>query len=321
MRQIGRACVDVGARIDVVAEMMAGRAGRGGASFAGMTREVDVVVADGRRLHVYDSADAAGSEAKLNVFWHHGSPQAGPAPAPLVADAARQRIRWVSYNRPGYSGSTEQPGRDVAAAAADVAAIANHLGIARFAVMGASGGGPHCLACAALLPERVLAAVSVASFGPFGAEGLDWYAGMARGGVDEFKVAEQGREALLKYISAGQPFEPDMFPQVDLEALGGPYGEWLGATLQLGLEGSGAGYADDDLAFLAPWGFDPASIGVPLLVVQGGEDRLVPRQHGAWLAEHCPTARLWARSADGHLSIFMQCGPAVDWLRSRAAAI
>jgi pimeloyl-ACP methyl ester carboxylesterase len=115
--------------------------------------ETDLELSDGRTLHVYDTG-ADGADGRLAVFWHHGTPNIGAPPEPLFAAAARLGIRWVSYDRPGYGRSTPYPGREVASAAAYVCTIADALGIDRFAVMGHSGGAPHALACAALLPER-----------------------------------------------------------------------------------------------------------------------------------------------------------------------
>jgi pimeloyl-ACP methyl ester carboxylesterase len=132
-----------------------------------MVTEADVRVAGGRILHAYDTrADGIAGRPGARgpaaaVFWLHGSPNIGSPPEPLFAAAEANGLRWVSYDRPGYGGSGPHDGRTVASAAADVAAIADALGIGRFAVLGHSGGGPHALACAALLPERVIAAVSV----------------------------------------------------------------------------------------------------------------------------------------------------------------
>ena len=144
--------------------------------------EVDLELGDGRTLHAYDTG-AGVTDGRLAVFWHHGTPNIGTPPEPLFAAAEELGIRWVSYDRPGYGGSTAYPGRTVASAAPYVAVVADALSIDRFAVMGHSGGGSHALACGALLPERVLGVVSVAGLAPFGAEGLDWFAGMADSGV------------------------------------------------------------------------------------------------------------------------------------------
>lgn len=136
-----------------------------------MTTETDLELSDGRRLHVYDTG-ADNSDGRLVVFWHHGTPNIGAPPEPLVPAATRLGIRWVSYDRPGYGGSTPHPGRNTASAADDVSAIVEALGIDRVAVMGHSGGGPHALACGALLPEQVLGVVSAAGLAPLGAAGL-----------------------------------------------------------------------------------------------------------------------------------------------------
>src|SRR3954449_8017517 len=108
--------------------------------------ESELETADGRRLHVYDTGAGDGA-ARLTVFWHHGTPNLGAPPKPLLPASDRLGIRWVAYDRPGYGASTPLPGRRVASAAADVARVADELGIDRFAVMGHSGGGPHALAC------------------------------------------------------------------------------------------------------------------------------------------------------------------------------
>jgi pimeloyl-ACP methyl ester carboxylesterase len=111
--------------------------------------EIDLELGDGRTLHAYDTG-ADDADGRLAVFWHHGSPNIGAPPEPLFSDAERLGIRWVSYDRPGYGGSTRRLDRDVASAAGDVSAVADTLGIDRFAVMGHSSGGSHALACAAL---------------------------------------------------------------------------------------------------------------------------------------------------------------------------
>src|SRR5580693_3229704 len=123
-----------------------------------MVTEADLELRDGRTLHYYDTGDGAG-DGRVAVFWLHGTPNIGTPPVPLFTAAARSGLRWVSYDRPAYGGSSPLPNRDVAAAAVDVAAIADALGIDRFAVLGHSGGGPHALGCGALLPGRVLAVV------------------------------------------------------------------------------------------------------------------------------------------------------------------
>src|SRR5829696_1835953 len=252
-----------------------------------MVTQTDLELGDGRTLHAYDTGadDAAG---RLAVFWHHGSPNIGAPPEPLFSAADRLGIRWVSYDRPGYGESTPHPDRDVASAAADVSAVADALGIEQFAVMGHSGGGSHALACAALLPERVLGVVSVAGMAPFSAEGLDWFEGFGPGGAASLRAAAAGRAALEEYLAESDD-DPDFTPE-DEAALAG-----VGA-----------------------WGFDPADVVAPVLFLHGGRDRVVPSSHGEWLARRCPSAELWLRPDDGHITILNQSAASMEWLREQS---
>ena len=278
-----------------------------------MVKEADLELGDGRTLHVYDT-DADGADGRLAVFWHHGTPNIGAPPEPLFAAAARLGIRWVSYDRPGYGGSTPYPDREVASAAAHVSGIADALGIDRFAVVGHSGGGPHALACGALLPERVLGVVSVAGMAPFGAEGLDWFAGMARSGAASLRAAAEGRAAKERYEAAADEDANPGFVAADLAALDGEW-SWFISVVRPAIEGGPGGLIDDDLAYVAPWGFDPARITAPTLLLHGGRDRVVPSSHGEWLARRCPAAELWLRPDDGHISVLNQSAAALEWLR------
>lgn len=266
-----------------------------------------VPLPDGRTLRAYD---APADETRLTVFWHHGTPNVGTPPEPLIPMS--REIRWVSYDRPGYGGSTPHPGRDVASAAGDVAAIADALGIARFAVLGHSGGSPHALACAALLGDRVLAAVAGSGTAPFGADGLDWFAGINAAGTAELRAAVAGRAALERVLTESE-YDPEMFTPADHAALAGPWG-WLGRIAGEALEGGIGGMVDDDLAYVAPWGFDPADTTVPVLVLHGDDDRVVPPAHGRWLAARIPSAELWLRPGEGHVSVLGAAPAALDWL-------
>src|ERR1700761_3367940 len=100
-----------------------------------MVREADVELSDGRTLHYYDTRENE-SDNRVAVFWLHGTPNIGAPPEPLFAAAAEHGLRWVSYDRPAYGGSSPNPDRSVASAAADVAAVADALGIDRFTVLG-----------------------------------------------------------------------------------------------------------------------------------------------------------------------------------------
>ncbi|MBA2247953.1 MAG: alpha/beta fold hydrolase [Chloroflexia bacterium] len=281
-----------------------------------MVREFDLALSDGRTLHAYDTgADDANNQ--LAVFWHHGTPNIGAPPVPLFPAAARLGIRWVSFDRPGYGGSTPLPGRDVASAAGCVSGIADALGIDRFAVMGHSGGGPHALACAALLPGRVLGVVSVAGLAPYGAEGLDWFAGMATSGIASLRAALEGRAAKEKYEASNTEFDPDVFTPADHAALSETW-SWLGDVVNPALAAGPGGLIDDDLAYVAPWGCDPAQAIAPALFFHGGQDRMVPSSHSEWLARRCPSAELRVCHDDGHISVLNAATDALDWLRACA---
>jgi pimeloyl-ACP methyl ester carboxylesterase len=277
--------------------------------------ESDLVLDDGRTLHYYYQAPSDGD--RLAVFWLHGTPNIGLPPAPLFDDAARLGLRWVGYDRPGYGGSTPREGRDVASAAADVARIADRLGIGRFAVIGHSGGGPHALACAALLPERVAAAVSIAGLAPYGAAGLDWFAGMRPSGEAGLRAALAGRSAKAAYEAAAPEFDRETFTDADWAALAGPW-SWFDSVVGPALAGGPDGLIDDDVAYMMPWGFDCRKVSRPLLLLHGGRDRMVPASHAEWLARRIPSAGLWLQPEDGHIAVLSGAPRALAWLREHA---
>jgi pimeloyl-ACP methyl ester carboxylesterase len=278
--------------------------------------EAEVELSDGRTLHYYDTREDQ-SDARVAVFWHHGTPNVGSPPEPLFPAAAQNGLRWVSYDRPAYGGSTANPGRDVASAAADVSAIADALSISRFAVVGHSGGGAHALACGALLPERVLAVVSISATAPFDAEGLDWYAGWSRSGGAEQRAARVGRAALEAYLPSAE-FDPDTFTPGDQSALEGRW-SWLAGVAGQAMEEGDDGMVEDLLAGAQGWGFAPADITVPVLIVHGDMDRMVPSAHGEWLAAHCPAAELRLASGAGHITVLDSAPAALAWLRDRVS--
>jgi pimeloyl-ACP methyl ester carboxylesterase len=274
--------------------------------------ELRVDVRDGRVLQVW----VEGPEDGDVVIGHHGTPSSGLPFARLVAEAADRRLRFVSYSRPGYGASTRDEGRSVADCAADVAAIADALGADRFYTEGGSGGGPHALACAALLPDRVMAVASIAGVVPWGAEGIDFLEGMGQDNHVEFGAALGGPETLLAWMDehaaataeAGSPEEliasfGDLVSPVDREALTGDLGEHLVANEHLALANGYWGWFDDDLAFVRDWGFDVRDLEVPVSVWQGRQDRFVPFSHGAWLAARIPRARAHLYDEHGHLSL------------------
>lgn len=287
-----------------------------------MTTRV-VPAADGRDLTVHEGGDAGG----LPVVVHHGTPSSGLLYEKWTDDASARGIRLIGFDRAGYGGSSRLHGRAVSAAAADAEAVADALGLERFATWGISGGGPHALACAALCDERLTAAASLAGVAPWGSEGLDWLAGAGEANVEEFELVLAGEDALRPFVErdrsgllAGGPEEltaamASLLGDADRAVLQTGLAAWMDAAHSNGLRDSGDGWIDDDLAFVAPWGFEPGDIARPVLIAQGGDDRFVPRAHGDWLAVHVPGCDAWIDDADGHLTLLERRIPEVhEWL-------
>jgi pimeloyl-ACP methyl ester carboxylesterase len=280
-------------------------------------REVDVLTADGRVLHAYDVGPTERPD-ELVVLWQHGTPNIGTPPDPLFEPARSLGIRWIGYDRPSYGGSTPHSDATVATAAADARRIADQLGIGRFTVFGHSGGGPRALACGALLPDRVVAVVSVSSPAPWPAPGLDYFAGMSDGGARELRAAARGRAELQEVLAANE-FDPQSFIPADYAALEGSW-SWFNGIVAAATANGLDGMVEDDVTAMAPWGFDLAEISAPTLIMHGTADRMVPSSHGEWLAAHCPTAELRLQTGEGHVSVLNSAPGALAWLRTVVTA-
>ena len=278
-----------------------------------MTR-LDLQLADGRVMCVHDSASDPDATF-LTVVWHHGSPQTGELLEPLLAAAAPRGIRLVSFGRASYGGSTGNPGRDVASVGVDVEHLADTLGLERFAVMGASGGGPHAIACGARMPDRVAAIVAFASPAPFTST-FDWFAGMhAPGALQSALLGPESRAAFAET----DEFDPAQFVATDWASLAGRWNA-LGQDAEREGQAGPEGLIADDLAFTSPWGFDVAEVRQPVLLVQGGEDRVIPPSHARHLLEELPDAELWLRPRDGHVAVLEALPVAMDWLLEHTRA-
>jgi pimeloyl-ACP methyl ester carboxylesterase len=288
-----------------------------------MTAEKVIVRAAGERQL---EALASGPTDGLTLVLHNGTP-AGLMAAPGIAAAAAERgLRLVVYARPGYESSTPVPGRRVGDAAADLAAVLDALGTAEFVTVGWSGGGPHALACAALLPGRCLAAATMAGVAPYQAGGLDWSQGMGSENVAEFHAALAGPEALTKFLeaAAGEMASVtgadvvaglgDLASAADKAAVTGEFADYLAASFRAAVAGGVAGWRDDDLAFVTDWDFTMADVdaGAPVAVWQGDQDMMVPWSHGHWLATHIPGARAHLLPGEGHLTLVHIFGAILD---------
>jgi len=272
-----------------------------------------------------DDGAPAGAEV---LVYHHGTPAAGPETGPLL-DAARDAgFQLVQLVRPGYGPSTRQVGRRVADVVPLVQALLNDLEVDRFATIGWSGGGPHAIATAALMPDRCVGALSLAGVAPFGAEGLVWTEGMGQDNLDEFAASVAGPSALEGFLSqaaeglatvTGDDVVAQLatlLPEVDRKHLAAGLAEGMAAQIRWSLAQGIWGWFDDDLAFVADWGFDLADLRVPVLVWQGSADLMVPFAHGQWLADRIPTAVPTLAEGEGHLSLVAGLQPGLAHLRA-----
>jgi pimeloyl-ACP methyl ester carboxylesterase len=266
---------------------------------------------DGRVLEYVVGGSAGG----LPLVLHHGTPSGAVLDPGLVAAAGGLGCQVIQAARPGYGGSTPRPARSVADVAADTVALLDHLGLDRFVTLGWSGGGPHAMACAALLPGRCRAAATLAGVAPYGVDGLDWLDGMGAENIAEFGAALAGERELTAYLEReaaalaevrGEDLAAalgDLVSDVDRAAAArGGFGAHLAESIRSGLAPGIAGWRDDDLAFVKPWGF-ALDFEVPVAVWQGDQDRMVPFGHGRWFAAHVPDAAIHLLTGEGHLSL------------------
>jgi pimeloyl-ACP methyl ester carboxylesterase len=276
--------------------------------------EFEVPLADGRVLHTYDTAP--GDDGRLAVVWHHGTPNLGAPPAPLFEAGDWLGIRWVSFDRPGYGGSTAAPGRTMASVAADLTTVLDTLGIESIALMGYSGGGSYALGSAAVLGDRVEAVATFAAIAPYGAAGLDWYDGMIASGLASLQAAARGRDAKVRHESSGVEYDPE-FTATDIAMFDGPW-RWLGSVAgDRAMPNGPDGLIDDDCSYTVPWGCDPTTITAPTLLVHGTADGIIPCSHGRWLAEHIENAELQLKPDDSHISVLAHAESALEWIRER----
>jgi pimeloyl-ACP methyl ester carboxylesterase len=288
----------------------------------GMILKHTVRTADGRRLTTQLYGDPDGRP----VFLLHGTPGCRLGPHPRASVLHRLGVRLISFDRPGYGDSDRKEGRQVADVAADVEAIADAYGVRKFAVVGRSGGGPHALACAALLPERTTRAAVLVSIAPHGADGLDWFDGMAQSNIIEFKAASNGYEgiaahtkpvadairadpaSLIARLHAELP-DPDKRVVADRGIR-----SMLVQAYAEAMRTSDYGWIDDALAFCSPWGFDPSAVKVPVLVWHGANDVFSPASHARWLAGRIPSATVMVQAGAAHFGALDVLPDILPWL-------
>jgi pimeloyl-ACP methyl ester carboxylesterase len=268
---------------------------------------------DGRQTAYCDGGDPDG----YPVIALHGTPGCRFSRWPAESVYIEAGVRYITPDRAGYGQASRKPGRTVADEAADVLALADKLGLDRFAVTGGSGGGGLALACGALLPaeriERVACAVGLAPYGPGGLPHQEWIAGQTSENVQEIGWALDGEEALARGLTASQAdlaerlvTDPaslfgDDVPDADRQFFAQPeiVEEMKLITAEQAAHGI-YGWVDDILSQLSPWGFDLSQITVPVLLSYGLKDAFTPPAHGHWLAAHLPTATVEVNTEAGH---------------------
>jgi pimeloyl-ACP methyl ester carboxylesterase len=271
-----------------------------------------ITTPDGRKLAYVERGPADGAP----VIFHHGTPgsRVGRHPDPNAYDEAGVRV--ITFDRPGYGESDPQPGRSVADVAADARALADELGLERFGVAGISGGGPHALACAALLPERVTRAAIVVGAGPSDDPDFDFLEGMTELNVKEFGAALEGREAIEAFLQPqadAMQSDPESLiemmeaevPESDRRTMArADYRPIMVETFLEATRQGVRGWADDDLAFARAWGFELADVHVETRLWQGELDVLVPRAHAEYLLAKLPNASWELIPGAGHMLVF-----------------
>jgi pimeloyl-ACP methyl ester carboxylesterase len=244
-----------------------------------------------------------GPQDGFPVLWHGGTPSSRWKWPELAAAMRESKLRILVYDRPGYGGSTRRPGRVVADAVDDVRTLADAHGWRRFAIFGGSGGGPHALACAALLAGRVTRCAVLSGVKPAEPGKPDRDESTVRSSLAEIAAEIMGR------IDAGGPelpMRPGPAALEDPDAMAR-----LRATFVDGMDG----WVDDTFALEKPWGFDPSTITVPVGIWRGTQDADVGADHADWLLANIGTAQGHVYhgghlpGADVHAEIY-------DWLQA-----
>jgi len=270
-----------------------------------------ITLPDGRDLEL----EVTGPDGAPVLLFHHGTPGGSVQLRTMADEVHAHGHRLVTWSRAGYGASSRRPGRSVADEVDDARAVLDHLGVDDCVVSGWSGGGPHALACGALLDDRVRGVLCIAGVAPYDADGLPFLDGMGQENLDEFGAALEGEETLRVYLEAARPELLEitggqiseqmqtLLPPVDQDSLTGDFGDFLALGFRQAVSVSIDGWLDDDLAFTRPWGFELSAITVPTYLWQGSEDLMVPFAHGLWLADRVPGVTAHLEQGQGHLSI------------------
>jgi pimeloyl-ACP methyl ester carboxylesterase len=279
----------------------------------------------GRVLRVRDAGDPGGA----TVIYFHGTPGSRLDLCCGEQFAAERGVRIVSFDRPGYGGSTPAS-FGLASIGADAHAIADELGIARFATLGLSGGGPGALAAAAVPGGRVTRVGVASGAGPFQ---------HVPGALDELDDNDRAAVALLPAAPAeaaagfAAGFEPlaGLLRGSDVSQIWSAFGELLSPrdndllsdpqlsasfaqSLREGLRPGTSGGGWDNVSWIGDWDIDLGAVTCPVLLWYGSDDRMAPPAHGLWLSRNLAGARLVMRDGEGHLGILEHLGEMLEAL-------
>jgi pimeloyl-ACP methyl ester carboxylesterase len=265
-------------------------------------------LADGRALGYAEYGPADGPA----LFLFHGLPGSRLA-APEMWPEDPVAIRVIAPDRPGAGSSAFQPGRRLTDWAADIRQLADTLGIDRFLVAGFSGGGPHALAVAHSLPDRVIAAGSISGAGPIDTPGartgmnranrlIFWLARNAPAAL--WPLAAQHARLTKRYPAKviDKAVHDRNLPKADRAAMASPrMRELYAATASEAFRQGVRGFIHEARICVRPWGFDPATIKPPVFIWHGGEDVNVPVAMAQHLAAQIPDSKLTIYRGEGHL--------------------
>jgi pimeloyl-ACP methyl ester carboxylesterase len=272
--------------------------------------EGNVAVGDDRQIGFAEFGDPQGRA----VFWLHGTPGARrQIPMEARVNAEQRQIRLIGIDRPGIGSSTPFQYDTVFAFADDLRTIADTLGIDKFEVIGLSGGGPYTLACAAAMPDRVVAAGVLGGVAP--ARGADAIGGgvMAFGSAVAPLLAVAGYPIRLAAVSLVRLARPVASPALDLYGRLSPEAdrhmlarpEFKAMFLDDLLNGSrkqlAAPFADV-VVFARDWGFRLDEVKVPVRWWHGDRDHIVPFEHGQHVVSRLPDAQLYHLPGESHLA-------------------
>ncbi len=291
------------------------------------TTDSRIRLRDGRWLGYAEYGDPAGTP----IFSLHGNPGSRLTHYPDDSMARTQGARIIAVERPGYGLSTFQRGRRLVDFAADVAALADALGVARFAVMGGSGGGAYAAACAWRLPTRVTRLALLSSVAPLNVPGA--MAGMSRQNRRSFRAARYLPWPLLRLVYDLQARlivrDPALLieqlsrvlPEPDLAALARPdVHAMTAASVREAFRQGGRGMAWDSVLLARPWGFALGEIAVPTALWHGERDVLAPIAMGRYLARTIPGCRATFLPGEGHLLLYSHWPAVLAWLLGRDGA-